>query len=191
MGWGGDFQVDDVLSNDLVYGHPGLPSHQGSPALGAHFLHGPPGFPSGQRCHYTLVTTGKRCHHQLGPHSQHVFACTQAPGMRRHNRLRDEWIHLCCAAGWHAQPEQLVFTAPDVCKRADLVVLTPEGTKPACDALVTASPTPAERHGPHLEKMAASKARQYHTVSWGKCHEDATFVGLVHDAQYLISLDPP
>ena len=149
----------------------------------ASFL-GLPVFPPGQRCHYTPVTTGKRCHHQLGTHSEHVFACAQAPGMRRHNRLRDAWIHLCRAAGWHAQAEQLVFTGPEVCKRADLVVLTPEGTKLACDVLVTASPTPAERHGPHLEKMAAAKARQYHTVSWGKCHEDATFVALVHDAQH-------
>ena len=35
----------------------------------------------------------------------------------------------------------------------------------------------------HLEKMAAAKARQHHMVPWGKCHEEATFVPLVHDAQ--------
>ena len=130
-------------------------------------LMGLPVFPPGQRCHYTPVTTGKRCHQQLGTHSEHVFSCAQAPGMRRRNRLRDAWIHLCRAAGWHAQLQQLIFTVPEICKRADLVVLTPDGTKLACDFLVTASPTPAERRGPHLEKMAGSKARQYQTVSWG------------------------
>ena len=100
---------------------------------------GLPVFLPGQRCHYTPVTTGRRCHQQLGTHSEHVFACAQAPGMRRHNRIRDAWLHLCRAAGWLAQPEQLVFTGPDVCKRADLVAFTPEGTKIACDVLVTAS----------------------------------------------------
>ena len=65
------------------------------------------------------------------------------------------------------------------------VVLTPDGTKLACDVVVTAFPTPAERHGPHLEKTAAAKARQYHTVPWGKCHKEATFVPLVHNAQQL------
>ena len=92
-------------------------------------------------------------------------------------------MHLARSAGWHAQTEQLVFTTAEVCKRADLVALAPDGAKFACDVLVTASPTPCERHGPHLEKMAAAKARQYNTVSWGRCHKDATFVALVHDAQ--------
>ena len=54
---------------------------------------------------------------------------------------------------------------------------------PNLPVLVTASPAPFERHGPHLEKMAAAKARQYNTASWGRCHEDAIFVALVHDAQ--------
>ena len=145
---------------------------------------GLPVFTPGQRCHYTPVTTGKRCHHQLGTHSEHVYACAQSPGMRRHNRLRDAWLTLARQAGWHAQTEQLVFTSADVCKRADLVALTPDGSKFACDVLVTAAPAPCERHGPHLEKMAAAKARLYNTVSWGRCHEDATFVALVHDAQH-------
>ena len=164
---------------------PGLPHLTRAPLrLALASLMGLPVFPPGQRCHYTPVTTGRRCHHQLGTHSEHVFACAQSPGMRRHNRLRDAWMHLAWSAAWHAQTEQLVFTAADLCKRADLVALSPEGTKIACDVLVTASPTPCERHGPHLEKMAAAKARQYNTVSWGKCHEDATFVALVHDAQH-------
>ena len=49
--------------------------------------------------------------------------------MRRHNRLRDAWMQLARTAGWQAQTEQLVFTAADVCKRADLVALTPDGSK--------------------------------------------------------------
>ena len=150
-------------------------------ALASHM--GLPVFAPGQRCHYTPITTGRRCHQQLGTHSEHVFACAHSPGMRRHNRLRDAWMQLARSAGWHAQTEQLVFIAADVCKRADIVTLALDGTKFACDVMVTASPTLCERHGPHLEKMAAAKARQYNTVSWGRCHEDATFVALVHDAQ--------
>ena len=163
---------------------PGLPHLLRAPlrlALASYM--GLPVFAPGQRCHYTPVTTGRRCHQQLGTHSEHAFACAQSPGMRRHNRLRDAWMQLARSAGWHAQTEQLVFTAADTCKRADIVALAPDGSKFACDVLVTASPAPCERHGPRLEKMAAAKARQYHTVSWGKCHEDATFVALVHDAQ--------
>ena len=162
---------------------PGCPALVRAPlrlALASYM--GLPVFAPGQRCHYTPVTTGRRCHQQLGTHSEHVFACAHSPGMRRHNRLRDAWMQLAKTAGWHAQTEQLVFTAADICKRADIVALAPDGTKFACDVMVTASPTPCERHGPHLEKMAAAKARMYNTVSWGKCHEDATFVALVHDA---------
>ena len=64
-------------------------------ALASHM--GLPIFSPGQRCHYTPITTGCRCHHQLGTHSDHVFACAQGPSMRRHNRMRDEWIALCRA----------------------------------------------------------------------------------------------
>ena len=48
--------------------------------------------------------------------------------------------------------------------------------------MVTASPAPAEPHAQHLHRMVTAKARQYLTVPWGKCHEDATFVPLLHDA---------
>ena len=81
-----------------------------------------------------------------------------------------------------AMIEQLVFNSPDACKRADLVTLTPEGRKFACDVVVTASPAPAEPHAQHLHRMVTAKARQYSTVPWGKCHEDATFVLLLRDA---------
>ena len=76
---------------------------------------------AGQRCHYTPLTTGRRCNHQLGQHSDHVHACahTQAASVRRHNRMRDVWHQLCRQAGWHAQTEQLVFTRDGTCKRGE------------------------------------------------------------------------
>ena len=143
---------------------------------------GLPVFMPGQRCHYTPVTTGRRCNQQLGQHSDHVHTCAHGPSMRRHNKLRDAWADLCREAGWHTQIEQLVFVSPETCKRADLVTLSPDGRKFACDVMVTASPAPAEPHAPHLHRMVTAKARQYLTVPWGKCHEDATFVPLIHDA---------
>ena len=96
--------------------------------------------------------------------------------------MRDAWLNLCRTAGWHAQAEQLVFVSNDTCKRADLVVTAPQGIQYACDVMFTAAPNPTEAHGPHLDRMAAAKARQYHTVSWGRCHEDTVFVPLIHDA---------
>ena len=84
----------------------------------------------------------RRCHRLLGNYSDHVFACAQGPGMRRHNRLRDTWIQLCRRAGWHTDAEQLVYIAPGETKRADLVTLTLEGQRLACDVMVTAAPAP-------------------------------------------------
>ena len=60
--------------------------------------------------------------------------------MRRHNRMTDEWITLCRVVGWHAQAEPLIFTAQDVCKRTDLVALSPDGIQYACDVMFTAPP---------------------------------------------------
>ena len=56
-------------------------------ALASHM--GLPVFSPGQRC-YTPITMGRRCHQQLGTHSDHVFACAQGPSLRRHNRMCDE-----------------------------------------------------------------------------------------------------
>ena len=106
-------------------------------------------FQQGQRCSYTPLTTGRRCNHQLGNHSDHCFTCAQGPGMRRHNRLRDAWIRLCRQAGWHTDSEQLVNIGPNESKRADFVTLSPDGQRSACDVMVTASPTPWDPHGPH------------------------------------------
>ena len=77
-----------------------------------------------------------------GHYSDHVFACAQEPGMRRHNRLRDVWIELCRRAGWHTDAEQLVYIAQRETKRADLVTLSPDGQRLACDVMVTAAPAP-------------------------------------------------
>ena len=151
---------------------------------------GLPGFPLAQRCHYTPITTGRRCNAQLGQHSDHVHTCAQATGMRRHNRMRDAWHQIFRQAGWYSQTEQLVFTKEGACKRADVVALAPEGTKYACDVAFTATPTPAEPHGPHLERTAQAKAAQYHTVPWGRCHEDALLIPLVHDASQGWMLHP-
>ena len=60
----------------------------------------------GQRCRYIPLTTGRMCGKQLGTHSAHACTCAQGPSLRRHNRLRDEWIRLCRQAGWHTDPEQ-------------------------------------------------------------------------------------
>ena len=131
---------------------------------------GLPVFLPGQRCGYTPLTTGRRCHHQLGLYSDHAFTCAQGPGLRRHNRLRDE---------------QLVTVAPDEGKRADFVTLTPDGQRIACDIMVTASPTPWEAHGPHLDTSAAAKATRYRTVAGGLTHDRAQLVPLIHDAHNL------
>ena len=87
-------------------------------------------FEGGQRCGYTPLTTGRRCHHPLGCYSDHVFACAQGPGMRRHNRIRDVWIQLCRRAGWHTDTEQLMYIAQGETKRADLVTLSQMASGP-------------------------------------------------------------
>ena len=43
-------------------------------------------------------------------------------------------------------------------------------------------PPRPNRMAPHLERTAQAKAAQYHTVPWGRCHEDALLIPLVHDA---------
>ena len=143
---------------------------------------GPPLFERGQRCGYTPLTTGRRCHHPLGCYSDHVFVCAQGPGMRRRNRMRDTWIHLCRRAGWHTDAEQLVYIASGETKRADLVTLAPEGQRLACDVMVTAAPAPWQPHGPHLDVSAAAKATRYNCAAGGFTHDRAQFFPVIHDA---------
>ena len=81
--------------------------------------------------------------------------------------------------------EQLVAIAPDEGKRADFVTLTPDGQRIACDIMVTASPTPWEAHGPHLDTSAAAKATRYRTVAGGLTHDRAQLVPRIHDAHNL------
>ena len=138
---------------------------------------GLPLFAPGQRCLYTPLTTGRRCHHALGAYSDHAFTCAQGPGVRRRNRLRDSWIALCRKAGWHVDAEQLVYIAPGETKRADFVALTPDGQRLACDIMVTASPTPWAPHGPHLHTAAAAN-----TTPGGFMHDRSQFLPLLHDA---------
>ena len=146
---------------------------------------GLPLFHTGQRCSYTPLTTGRRCYHQLGTYSDHVFTSAQGPSLRRHNRIRDTWIQLCRKAGWHTDAEQLVTIVPSESKRADFVTLTPDGHRIACDVMVTASPTPWDAHGPHLDTSAAAKATSYRTVSEGLTHDKAKLILLIHDAHNL------
>ena len=143
---------------------------------------GLPVFEGGQRCGYTPLTTGRRCHHQLGCYNDHVFACAQGPGMRRHNRLRDVWIQLCRRAGWRTDAEQLVYIAQGETKRADLVTLTPDDQRIACDVMVTAAPDPWQAHGPHLDVSAAAKATRYNCAAGGFTSDRAQFFPLIHDA---------
>ena len=143
---------------------------------------GLPVYHPGQRCCYTPLTTGRRCHHQLGAFSDHTFTCAQGPSLRRHNRVRDAWIALCRQAGWHTDAEQLVYIQADETKRADFVAHTPQGERLACDVMVTAAPTPWSEHGTHLHRSSAAKATRYGTVPWGYTHDRAQLVPLVLDA---------
>ena len=143
---------------------------------------GLPIFEGGQRCAYTPLATGRRCHHALGAYSDHVFTCAQGPGLRRHNRLRDVWVRLCRQAGWHTDPEQLVYVASGETKRADFVTLSPEGQRYACDVMVTATPSPWLAHAGHLSTSAAAKASRYNCQPGGFTHDNARLIPLIHDA---------
>ena len=136
----------------------------------------------GARSGYTPLTTGRRCQHQLGTYSDHCFTCAQGPGLRRHNRMRDAWIRLCRNAGWHTDSKQLVTIGPDESKRADLVTLSPDGQRIACDVMVTASPTPWDSREQHLLVSAAAKATRYNTIPGGVTYDRAQLVPLIHDA---------
>ena len=100
---------------------------------------GLPIFPPGQRCTYTLASTGRPCSAPLGSGSQHVHCCASAPCMARHNQIRDTWADLLKKAGWTVRVEQLVPTATGH-KRADLVATGPQGEDIALDVMVTAPP---------------------------------------------------
>ena len=143
---------------------------------------GLPVFHPGQRCQYTPLTTGRRCHQQLGPYSDHSLTCAQGPSIRRHNRIRDAWISLFRKSSWQTTAEQLVYTGEGETKRADFVAHTPDGARIACDVMVTASPTPWESHDTHLQRSAAAKATRYATVPGGFTHDRAQLWPLVHDA---------
>ena len=149
-------------------------------ALAQHL--GLPIYLPGQRCRYVPLTTGRMCGKQLGMHSAHACTCAQGPGLRRHNRLRDTWISLCRQAGWHTDPEQDIHTREAETKRADLVSLTPDGTRMAADVMVTATPTPWESHGDHLLRSENAKASRYHASAWTATPEGTTIVPLIHDA---------
>ena len=91
---------------------------------------GLPIYHPGQRCHYTPLTTGRACGAQLGTSSAHPATCAQGTAIRRHNRLRDQWI---------ADPEQIIRTGAEEFKRADFVALAPDGCRIAADVMVTMS----------------------------------------------------
>ena len=135
-----------------------------------------------QRCQYTPLTTGRACGQQLGSHSTHACTCAQGPSIRRHNRMRDEWIRLCRRAGWHTCAEQQVRTGDADSKRADFVTRTPEGLCIAADVMVTAPPVAAAQHGDHLHRSEIAKATLYRTTPWSKLTDECTFVPLIHDA---------
>ena len=158
-------EVAASMSNELVYCHSTPPSAQRPPLT----RHGFACVSDRPTLSLHPAMTCGRCNHQLGTHSEDVFADAQAPWMRRHNRMCDSWIQLCRSAGWHAQAEQLVSSP-----------LTPANERTWSPLSLKA----AELHGIHLDKMAAAKARRYHTVSWGRCHQDALIVVFFHDAQH-------
>ena len=106
------------------------------------------------------VTTGRRCNQQVGQHSDHVHTCAQGPGMRRHNKIRDAWIDVCRAAGWHTQVEQLVFINASVCKRADIVALSPK--VPNMHAMSWSRPPPAQLN--HMPTFASHGDGQSRSV---------------------------
>ena len=117
---------------------------------------------SGQRCRYVPLTTGRVCSKQLGAHSGHACTCAKGPSLRRHNRIREAWIKQCRQAGWHTDPEQDIHTHDADTKRADLVALTPEGTRVAADVMVTATPTPKEI--PTVSTLCEVKVPRFHAT---------------------------
>ena len=160
---------------------PGTFLHAGPFRLAMAQHLGLPIFHPGQRCRYTPLTTGKACGQQLGSHSTHACTCAQGPSIRRHNRLRDQWVTLCRRAGWHTTAEQTVRTGETDTKRADLVALTPEGLRLAADVMITAPPVASAPHGDHLHRSELAKATAYHTTPWSRLPDGCTLVPLVHD----------
>ena len=77
--------------------------------------------------------------HPLDPHGAHVHACAFGPRQRRHDAMRDVWCTLLRRAGWTVCSEQLVLTAPQASKRADLPATTPGGLAFALDLTFSAA----------------------------------------------------
>ena len=119
-----------------------------------------PIFPLPARCQYVTLTSGTACMHPLDPHGSHIHACSFGPRQRRRDAMRDTWCSLLRRAGWTAADEQLVHTAPQVTKRADLLATTPGGLAFALDLTFT-SPLDDAASGPHLHRVHHAKAARY------------------------------
>ena len=102
--------------------------------------------------------------------------------MHRHNRMRDVWVRLCWQAGWHTDPEQLVYIAAGETRRADFVTLSPQGQRYACDVMVTAAPLPWSEHGTLLGTSASANASRNNCQPGGFTHDRAQLLPLIHDA---------
>ena len=109
-------------------------------------------------------------------------SCAHGPSLRRHNRLRDQWVKLCRQAGWHMDSEQVIRTHETDSKRADLVALTRGRHATRCRCHGHCNTYPLGTAGEHLRCSEAAKASRYHAHAWGDTRDGTTVVPLIHDA---------
>lgn len=95
----------------------------------------------GGMCYSTPASTHMRCNVNLDAHPGHWRTCSRAGMVARHNAIRDGLRRWATDNGFHAHVEQEVHLppAPGVevdRKRADLVVVSPDGRSTAVDITV-------------------------------------------------------
>eukprot|EP00975_Prorocentrum_lima_P011439 2432684-Prorocentrum_lima.AAC.1 len=65
----------------------------------------------------------------LEEHDDHPHGCCRRQVGRRHNQVRNTWLHILQHAGWQAQLEQLVQIKlkPVAVKKADVIAVSMDG----------------------------------------------------------------
>ena len=149
-----------------------------------------PVFPVPGRCQYVTLTSGTPCMHALDPHGTHVHACAYGPQQRRHDAMRDIWCTLLRKAGWTVSIEQLVLTAPQASKRADILVTTQGGLAFALDLTFSAPLDDAGPPGPHLHCVNAAKAARYGVSPCSTLPQGTVLTRLWHTVLIVHSCTP-
>ena len=96
--------------------------------------------------------------------------------------MRDTWCSLLRQAGWTVAVEQLVHTAPQVSKRADLLATTAGGLAYALDLALAAPLDDAAAPGPHLHCVHHPKAARYAVTSTQPLPHSTTLVPITYSA---------